>query len=257
MLESVSSLNALWQSAPVIDSVFQPIQTAGMPTAVSSYFEHAIAPKTKLASAVRLKMHGELKLKGWQSFRAEQVIYAHKGMIWQATVCMNGLPILGWDRLIASKGAMQWKLLGLLPVIKAQGPDITRSTVGRMQGEYVWLPSALLNSSVPWRTSDDTHACAALTLFEETTQLNLTLNQSGQVQAAYFKRWGDPGESTFHYENFGVLVEEEKTFCGYTIPTRIRAGWYFNSTSQEKSPGQRFIEEGEFFRATIDQAIYR
>lgn len=239
------------------DSVFQPVYTAEMPTAVGRYFEHAIAAKTKLATAVRLKMHGEIKLRGWQSFRAEQVICAHQGMIWQATVRMNGLPIFGWDRLIESKGAMQWKLLGLFPVMKASGPDITRSAVGRMQGEYVWLPSAFLDSSVQWQASDDIHAYAEMALLGETTRLNLVLAESGRVKKAYFNRWGDPGESAPHYESFGVLVEEEETFSGYTIPMQIRAGWYFDDDSSGERPGQRFAEEGEFFRATIDQAVYR
>jgi hypothetical protein len=40
--------------------------------------------------------------------------------------------------------------------------------------------------------------------------------------------------------------------CGgscYTIPTRVRVGWYFGTS--------RFESEGEFFRATIEDAIFR
>lgn len=243
------SLNTLWRSASVTHSVAPPVQTVKLPKTAQRYFAHAIAPTTKLATAVRLKMHGEIKLKGWQPFRAEQVICAHQGMIWQATVWMNGLPIFGWDRLIAGAGAMQWKILGLLPVIKAQGPDITRSAIGRMHGEYVWLPSALLDRAVQWRASDDTHGCVDLTLCAETTRLNLTLDNSGRVKKAYFQRWGEPGESVPHYEDFGVLVEEERTFSGYTIPSKMRAGWYFGR--------DRFETEGDFFHATIDEATYR
>ncbi|MEO1396584.1 MAG: DUF6544 family protein [Cyanobacteria bacterium J06634_5] len=245
-----ASLNTLWQSAPTTtESVFQPVQTVTMPKAAQRYFAHAIAPNTQLATAVRLKMQGEIKLKGWHSFRAEQVICAHRGMLWQATVWMKGLPIFGWDRLIEGDGAMQWKLLGLLPLAKARGSDITRSAVGRMQGEYAWLPSALLDQAVKWTAVDETHICAELSLCNETTHLKLTLNETGRLQEACFKRWGDPGESTPHYENFGVLVEDEGTFSGYTIPTRVRAGWYFGS--------DRFETEGDFFHATIDEAIYR
>ena len=252
-----ASLNALWHSAPVAHEHFQPAQLSDLPEPAKRYLEHAIAPNTQLATAVRLKMHGEIKLKGWHPFRAEQVTYQQQGMIWQATAWMNGLPIVGWDRLIDGEGAMQWKLLGLLPVMKAQGSDITRSVIGRMQGEYVWLPSAFLGSAVKWTASDDAHTRAELTLLGETTRLNLKISASGQLQEACFKRWGDPGESAPHYENFGVVVEEERTFSGYTIPTRLRAGWYFDSDSHREGPGQRFESEGEFFRATIDQAVYR
>lgn len=254
MTNPTASLDALWQSTPIASRVFQPTQLLEMPELempepAKHYLAHAIAPKTKLASAVRLKMHGEIKLKGWRPFQAEQVICFQRGMLWQATVWMNGLPIFGWDRLIADQGAMQWKLLGLFPVMQAQGPDITRSAIGRMQGEYVWLPSVFLNKAVKWKSSDETHVSAELTLLDETTRLNLALGDSGRVQEAYFTRWGDPGGSPHHYENFGVTVEDEGTFSGYTIPTRIRAGWYFGS--------DRFESEGEFFRTTIDEATYR
>ena len=257
MSNSTVSLSALWRSAPVAQAHFQPIQLSNLPEPVRRYLEHAIAPNTQLATAVRLKMHGKIKLKGWHPFCAEQVICQEQGMIWQATAWMNGLPIVGWDRLIDGQGAMQWKLLGLLPVMKARGSDVTRSVIGRMQGEYVWLPSAFLGSAVKWTASDDAHARAELTLLEETTRLNLKISAAGQLQEAYFKRWGNPGESAPHYENFGVIVEEERIFSGYTIPTRLRAGWYFDSDPHREGLGQRFKSEGEFFRATIDQAIYR
>ncbi|GBE74174.1 MAG: hypothetical protein ACK4YL_09535 [Microcystis sp.] len=55
--------------------------------------------------------------------------------------------------------------------------------------------------------------------------------------------------SKSHYVDFGGIIEEEGTFCGYTIPTRLRIGWYFGT--------ERFESEGEFFRVTIDDAIYR
>ncbi|NJM97732.1 MAG: hypothetical protein HC800_11735 [Phormidesmis sp. RL_2_1] len=251
------SLNRLWQSAPQAEQFFQPADLLHLPdNVVRRYLKHAIAsqemaiaPKTTLATAVRLKMHGEIKLKGWRWFRAEQVICYRRGMIWQATVRMNGLPIIGWDRLVEGQGAMQWKLLGLLPVMQAQGSDITRSAIGRMQGEYVWLPSALLDTAVQWQALDDTHACAELTLLGETTPLHLSIGETGQLQQGCFKRWGDPEGKGFRYENFGVIVEKEGTFSGYTIPTELRAGWYFGS--------DRFESEGEFFRATIDEAVYQ
>jgi hypothetical protein len=49
--------------------------------------------------------------------------------------------------------------------------------------------------------------------------------------------------------DFGGVLESEATFGGYTIPNRVRAGWYFRTP--------RFESEGEFFRATIDDATFR
>ncbi len=43
--------------------------------------------------------------------------------------------------------------------------------------------------------------------------------------------------------DFGGVVEAEKTFGDYTIPTQLRLGWFFDS--------ERFESEGEFFRCTL------
>lgn len=261
MCSQKKTFTILWDTLSPTPPTWQPDRLTDLAEPVQRYLKHAIAEpllssatvEPPLASAVRLKMHGEIKLKGWQPFQAQQVICWQQGMIWQATVWMKGVPICGWDQLVKGEGAMQWKLLGLFPIMTASGSDITRSAVGRMQGEYVWLPSAFLHRDVKWNPPTDdpnnTHISTDLTLLSETTHLDLRIGQSGQLQDACFNRWGDPGELNPHYEKFGVVVEEERMFSGYTIPSQIRAGWYFGSS--------RFESKGEFFRATIDQAIYQ
>ncbi|MGB6016469.1 MAG: DUF6544 family protein, partial [Nodosilinea sp.] len=217
--------------------------------AVRRYLEQAIAPGTKLASAVRLKMHGEIKLKHWIPFKAEQIVCRERGFIWSATAWMNGLPIVGSDRIIDGIGAMQWKLLGLFPVMTGTGADITRSSAGRFHTELVLLPSALCRGDVAWDSRSASHLHASFMAQGEQAEFDLTIDQKGRLTTAKLPRWGNPEGAEHHYVDFGAIAEEEGTFCGYTIPTRLRVGWYFGS--------ERFESEGEFFRATIDEAIYQ
>jgi hypothetical protein len=104
------SLDALWESATPQERTFSPDDFAHLPEAARRYLDHTIAPGTAIASAVRLKMHGEIKLKTWSPFTAEQVVCWERGFIWSATAWMNRLPIVGSDRMIDGVGAMQWKL---------------------------------------------------------------------------------------------------------------------------------------------------
>src|ERR1700687_1046242 len=104
-MSDVPSLDELWRSAPPAEGTFPTPRVAGLPEAARRYLEHAIAPGTRLASAVRLRMHGEIKLKRWLPFAAEQVIRWDRGMIWRATVRMHGVTIRGSDRLLAGAGA--------------------------------------------------------------------------------------------------------------------------------------------------------
>src|SRR4051794_16024363 len=164
------TLADLWNSAPSATRTFDPAALANLPEPSRRYLTHAIAPGTPLASAVRLRMHGEIKLKSWLPFTAEQIIRLDGEMLWQATVRQKGIPIRGFDRLVSGEGAMRWKLLGIVPVMTASGPDITRSTVGRVLAELVWLPTALSAGGVSWTAADPSHPTATMTLLGHATQ---------------------------------------------------------------------------------------
>jgi hypothetical protein len=260
MTKSIS-LDALWESATPTELVFNSDKIAHLPEPAKRYLEHAIAPGTKLASAVRLKMHGEIKLKQWIPFTAEQVICWEHGLIWSATAWMNGfLPIVGSDRVIDGIGAMQWKMLGLFPVMTASGADITRSSIGRLQAESLWLPSVFCGDGVSWASTElsdlDSNLHSSFVVQGERAELDFTIDGTGHLKTAKLPRWGNPDGAEFRYVDFGGILEEEGTFGGYTIPTRLRIGWYFGSVGVASPLEKRFESEGEFFRATIDDAIY-
>jgi hypothetical protein len=253
MTKSIS-LDALWDLATPTELVFSSDKLDRLPATAKRYLEHAIAPGTKIASAVRLKMHGEIKLKKWIPFTAEQVICWEHGLIWSATAWMNGfLPIVGSDRVIDGIGAMQWKILGLFPVMTASGADITRSAIGRLQSESMWLPSVLCGDEVSWISTELSDLASSLhssfVVQSKRAELDFTIDQTGRLKTFKLPRWGNPDVTEFRDVDFGGILEEEGTFCGYTIPTRLRVGWYFGS--------ERYESEGEFFRCTIDDAIYR
>lgn len=88
-----------------------------------------------------------------------------------------------------------------------------------------------------------------VTLRGETTEVEFTIDESGRLRSLKMPRWGNPEGGEFQSTDFGGVVEEEGTFGGFTIPSNLRVEWYFGS--------DRFEAKGEFFRCTIDEAIYR
>jgi hypothetical protein len=243
------TLHDLWNDARPVDRVFRPERVSAFPAAARRYLEHAIAPGTPLASAVRLEMHGEIKLKGWSPFHAEEVINIDRGMIWRASVRTGGFPIRGSDRIVDGEGRMRWKLIGLIPILTASGADISRSAAGRLAAELIWLPSALCSPDVTWLARDDRHIRAVLHVQGHDHEIDMIIDDAGRVETVGVLRWGNPEGRFFHGAPFGGPAEDERTFGGYTIPARLRVGW-FPGTSQ-------FGTKGEFFRVTIDDATYR
>lgn len=245
-------IDRLWRSLEVHDGqgVFAEALIANLPAPVQRYFRHAIAPGTHLAAAVQLAMAGEIKLgANWNPFTARQMLTPARGFVWRARAHMGRGPLFikGVDYYAQGTGRVRFALLGLLPVVQSAGSEVSKSALGRLLGESVWVPSALLpQRGVRWEASDDDHIKATLTVDGETTTLTFTLAADGRVREVIFPRWNSDERT---YVPFGMGVEQERTFDGYTIPTRIHAGWWYGT--------QRYEPEGTFFRSTIAEARFQ
>ena len=227
-------LRQLWRSSGALEAAFAPELRP-------RFLSHAFPAGVIGASAVRLRMHGEILLKKWTSFRAEEVLHRTRGFVWKARV---GPFIRGSDSLVDGVGASSWKLLGMIPVLSASGPDIDRSAAGRWMAESTLLPSMLLPElGATWDGTD-----VVLRRNGESMTLHLAVDERGGLQEFRTVRWGNPTGEPFGAYSFGGIVEEERNFGGITIPSRLRIGWYF---------GTPRWNEGEFFRMTIDEAVFR
>lgn len=224
-----------------LPGAFDPADLRGLPEPVRRYFTAALAPGTPLARSAWFRMHGSIKLNAsWRTFRAWQVESPHKGFIWAARTGV----VMGSDRYIAGSGGMDWRLLGLVRIVHAAGPDTTRSAAGRAGAEAIWTPTALLpQQGVTWAAIDDSHIAASYRLGDHDVDLRLTIGPDGLITSVVFDRWGDPDNTgTWRYLPFGFAVAEQRTYDGITIPVSGRAGWHF---------GTGRWSSGEFFRSEI------
>lgn len=233
----------LWESRGKYD----PEYVRELPKAAQRYLNHAIAPGTVLATSVKLQMHGEIKLDKWHPFRGEQIIHRTHEFVWRANTRMIGLPVRGFNRLVNGKAVMYWRALGLLPLKARSGPKFSRSIAGRAVAESVWLPSTLCRADVRWTALTERRPHVHVVLHREWAELALKIDETGRLERFSLLRLGDP-QGQFHYHPFGAMVEAEETFRGYTIPSRLRMGYFIGT--------DRFESEGEFLRITIDNAAF-
>ena len=229
-------------SEPAAAGSFTRDELVGLPEPARRFLVAAISPGTPLAVSARLGMRGSIKLgKRWLTFQAREVLSPHRGFVWAARV---GGVMVGSDRYIDGRGAMNWKLLGLIPLVRADGGDVSRSAASRGGGEAIWLPTALLpRFGVTWTAIDDLHVTAQYQLDDLDIELRLGLDDEARIRSLIVDRWGDPDSTgTWGLHPFGLEVTGYATFAGVSIPQTGRVGWFW---------GTDRWSEGEFFRYDI------
>ena len=227
------------------EAVFTNDELGNVPDSVRRYLRTAIQLGTPLATSVRLKMRGRIRIGRWLRFTARQVLNPHLGTIWAARAA--GV-IAGSDRYLEGAGAMNWKLAGLVTVARADGPDVSRSTAGRAGAEAIWVPTALLpRFGVTWSATDENHITAHYQLGTTPVEVHLSLDSLGQIRSLVFDRWGDPEKTgTWGWHRFGGEITAYRSFAGLSIPGSGRLGWHFGT---DRWPS------GEFFRYEITSLI--
>jgi hypothetical protein len=229
-------------AVPALDATFGEAELDGVPGPAATYLRAAIAPGTPIARAARLAMRGRIKLgPRWVPFRASEVLAPHEGFVWAGRAA--GV-LTGSDRYVGGRGRLDWRLLGLVRVAHAEGPDVDRGAAARAAGEAVWLPTSLVpRLGARWSAGEGGTLRASCPVGDVDVSMELEIDAAGRLQAVRFRRWGDPqnaGEYGWH--TFGMTVTEVATFDGLTVPVAGRAGWHH---------GTDRWEEGEFFRYRI------
>ncbi|PMB48904.1 hypothetical protein CEN41_00285 [Fischerella thermalis CCMEE 5330] len=252
-IKNDNEVSKIWQELADLptENVFTEDMVAGLPNPVQRYFLHAITPGTPLASSVTLEMSGSFRLgedKPSVPMQAKQRISLLKGFVWQATVGRGLSQFVGADYYIKGTGRVRFSLWGLVPLVNAHTHNIARSSLGRLAGEFVWLPSALLpQQGVIWQAIDERTVQASFVIDDEPVTLTLIVDADGKVLQLSLPRWGDKTEDgSWDYIPFGVEFQAEQQFGGFTIPSQMNAGWWFGT--------ERYLE---FFRATIAKAEFQ
>ena len=225
--------------------VFSEDLLRGLPAVAQRYLRHAIAPGTPLAASLRFTMHGSIKVGPWLRFSAREVIAPRRGFVWKARVAWGLLS--AEDHYLDGEGATIVSLFGLVTLLNAGGPDVSMSARGRLLGESVFVPSAFLAADVAWEGVDTNKVRAAVALDGEECSTTLTVDDSGCLREVVVPRWGNQTpDRMYSVIPFGVAMNAEGSFSGFTIPCDFTASWWHGTDRRQ-----------EFFRARIEPKEFR
>ena len=231
----VRNARQLLQPAPGTASTLPDL--AGLPAPARRYLSHSLPAAGPLATAVELDLEQRVKVhkmkhdSPFHVYRMCLVLSAGRGMTSTGWL-RNGTPrsVLFW--YAKGEGEVREALFDLVAIVDRTGAEVAKSLRGRALGDLFLLPSAFLpQNGATWEAIDDEHAQVTVRLDGDELPLTLRIDPEGRLREVTVQRWASVGNEggRFSMIPFGMTVEEERTFDGYTIPSRLRGGWWYDT----------------------------
>ncbi len=235
---SLSAREGSLSAAESDETVFSPSMIENLPPAARRYLLHAILPGTPLADRVQMKMSGTLRredAQGWIPFEAEEILAGGRGLVWKAKLKIGENPWLdGAEYYFKGKGQVMFFRHHFVPSVDESSLVVDRSMAGRVLIESIWLPSVFLpQRNARWESMDKLHAKVTLSIDDLSSTITMEVGEDGQLREAVIPRYHGSEDRNIEkagWRPFEIKVEEEKTFEGYKIPTKIRAGWRYGAS---------------------------
>jgi hypothetical protein len=205
----------------------------GLPEIVQQWLKYAQVIGKEDIRTVRLRQKAVMRTKPeqpWMETRATQYFTADKpGFIWNAKISFAPLfHLVGRDKYLDGNGHMLIKLMSLIPVADAQGPEINQGTLLRYLVETVCFPTAALNDYITWEERDAKSAKATISYNGITASGVFYFNEQGEVTNFIAKRYMEKNGEYF-LETWSTPMKEYKEFNGIRIPSQGEIIWKFES----------------------------
>lgn len=224
-----NEVNAFFANVNNEKDMIRPEDLAGLPPAVQNWLQHSrVVGKQRITSA-RSKQKAVMRLKTenpWMPLEAEQYFTVDQpGYIWKAKVkAAPFLHLAARDKYHKGKGNVLIKLLSLINVANARGPEVDQGSLVRYMAETMWIPTAALSSYITWTPIDGHTAKATMSYAGVTAEGIFNFSDQGRVTSFTAPRYGD---FSGHYslETWLITIGAYKEFQGLWVPAGGEITW--------------------------------
>ncbi len=208
-------------------------QMVGLPEPVQRYLSYAQVVGKEPIRTVRLKQQGFMRMQPgqkWMPLVAEQYFTSNPpAFLWHCTV--RPFPLVGisaTDRFSDSHGSMRIKLLSVIPMGNARGPEMDQSELQRYLAEMVWFPTAWLTDAIEWQAIDANSVQATFREPRIKGSVTLHVNEQGQVTHFTAERYKEE-HGRYLLAPWLGQCNEYREVDGMCIPTKFEIIWHLAS----------------------------
>lgn len=219
------------EKMPAQEVVLRANDLAALPPIVQAWLDHSNCIGKPLPQAFQLRQQGAMRTSPdgkWMPFEARQTTRTSQpGFIWTVQVAAAPLiQLVGRDKYLDGKGYMLIKLLSLVPIADAHGPETDQGALLRYLGEIIWCPGGALSEQIHWETVDSLSAKATMRYGGVEASGIFTFSVEGDpLRFEAMRYYNRKGGATLEKWRVDVDPKSFREFEDVRVPTRSTVSW--------------------------------
>lgn len=179
--------------------------------------------------SVELSQTGQIRSspdQKWMKFTATELYVVDRpGFEWSAKMRIGGLGLgRATDTLNHGHGRMHVRLLGMVTVVDAEGPEMDQGALMRWLNETIWFPQVWATETINWSAIDDTSAVAAVVSGQRRVEAEFRFDKEGRVVDFVADRYRQVDDD-FVLTTWSTPVTDYGPFEGMELPSGGSAVW--------------------------------
>lgn len=179
--------------------------------------------------AVSLTQTGRIRPaedKRWMKFTASETYdLVEPGFQWTASLRVGGMRLgKAVDTLAQGHGRMHVRVLGLIDILDASGPEMDQGALMRWFNETIWFPQIWASDLISWQPVDQASAVGSLESHGVVVTAEFRFDSAGRVVDFVADRYRQV-DGDFELTRWSTPITAYSVFDGMELPSQGSAVW--------------------------------
>ena len=170
----------------------------------------------------------------WLRFKSTETFEVSRpGFVWSAAMKVGPMTVgRAIDSLSARKGSMQVRLLGVIRVIDATGPEMDEASLMRWLNETMFFPAVWATNVISWEPVDDMSAIGSVRTGPVKASGEFRFDEEGRFVDFHAGRYRSVGQG-YEMTPWSTPISSHAPLAGVLVPSAGAGVWHLDGDTFE------------------------